>query len=200
EASRKGFGDRTPANTVVRSATYASYRLPGGRLREDRPARGHTARLGGNLDAELPRDRLGGDLAVLRRRHRERVPREARAVPGGEHLRVAGAPLGVRLRVPALHLDAERGEEREVLLLPDRQDHLVGGQHELAARHGLGPAAPTLVGRAERHAHAPDADDPAALAEHLDGLRVEPDVDALVAHERDLVVVRGHLLAAAPVD
>src|SRR5690606_42165547 len=38
------------------------------------------------------------------------------------------------------------------------------------------------------------------FAQDLDGLREEPDVHALVADERDLVVVGGHLLASPAVD
>ena len=67
------------------------------------------------------------------------------------------------------------------------------------SRDRLRPAAAALVRSAEAHLDAADAFD-AAVADEADGVREEAELDALVARELDLVLVRGHLVLGAPVE
>src|SRR5690606_20640544 len=104
-------------------------------------------------------------------------------VAGREHLGVRAAKLGIGLDVAMLGLEAERVEEWRQLLLPYRLYHLVRRQHELASRNRLRPPAAAAIGLAECGPHAADAGDATVLADHLERLRHEPDVDAFVLDE-----------------
>src|SRR5690606_7313592 len=109
EASQNGFGLRTPAKFVVRSAMDAPEVVRG--AVHVPPPRG--ARVAPQLlHAELAGDGARRDLAVLGGGDREGVAGEAHAVAGREHHGGAGAELLVVLPVATARPEAEDSEQR----------------------------------------------------------------------------------------
>src|SRR5690606_10825230 len=108
--------------------------------------------------------------------------------------------LTVGSDVAVLGVKAEGLEQRHQFLLTDGFDHLIARDHELAPGHRARAATPAGVRLTELGAHTLHTRHSAALADDLDGLSGQADSDALVLHELDLEVVRGHLGATAAVD
>ena len=144
-------------------------------------------------------DHVGGPAAFTDRARD--VGRPVHHVAGREDVReggLAGRRVGLE-RAIRVGRDVVR-EGAGVRRHADRPDDDLARDHELAARDGLGSAAPGCVRRAERHAGAAQAAHRTLLvAEDLGRGDLEAEGHALALGVVGLHVVGRHLLPAAPV-
>src|SRR5690625_88757 len=141
-----------------------------------------------------------GELSVLHRRDRHRFTGQFRGVATGEHPRVAGAHLVINQGVTVLGIHPELGQNTRQFLLPDRLDHLVALEHEVAAGDLADATAPVSVRFGHFGADAFQSGHLAVFTEDGDRLAQETELDAFVLHEGVLEVVGGHLAVGAAVD
>ena len=122
-----------------------------------------------------------------------------RTVAGGEDLRVGGAHrVPVRRHLVVLQQPA-RAEVLRVGLLPDREHDHPAGQIVLRARDLDREPAAVRPGLAELGRPAAERE-PVAARDDLDRLGVVDELDPLLDRAVELVLARGDLVGAAPVD
>ena len=153
---------------------------------------------------DAPNETVHGDGRLLARRdgfhHRGRA---GDRVAAGEDVRVLG------LESHRIDLDgppvAKRAgalvcETRPVGLLADGRDDRIHFDGELAAGNGHGTPASAVVRRSQLHFQTFHGGYPAVVRDHSDRVGQGHDLDAFVFALDDLLIVGGHLVAAAAVD